>query len=549
LWLIVCSIRMPSTSSDLFTHVVPNAEGAALMHMQRTVEASLLWADSEESAGSADDYAVSVGDPRTGSSAPGYADRYGGVGIINNGGAGRGAYYRGRYLKGIGRTPLIGVGQRDWHSDGLLFVEEAARECILGNIAAFEFPWGGVRPTAVIDTGVRSDLGYRDPATNINRTLVVVRKPALRLAHLERALLYRGEEVFCGFVDEQRVRGNIARAIGRIGRESVLRTYIEGWYRWAEQCAYQFIHRIPQTSPSTSNVAIDGQLIDFGGSRALPCWSAYIPGAGLAPFGTEMAEIIRFLHSGGRDVLRRIAVDDDPAALSTFVERECLRRYSLMLVRQFLRLVGFRSVSIDDWMSSPSRSAQLTNAVNSLLKKYQSRHSYEMDWPADEMEWILPRFWDPTPPAALKPLREICDTLGCKSEPLVVRSRLRTRSRPMLNYNALSKDIYAALKVPAAAGHYGTEFQRYVAKATTSNRRDSWSEPALATPVGFISAGYQSFAIFRDRAGVLEAYLECPCDGLRRKAPLPKQILELSSNELVLEGGESLGIDAAELSL
>ena len=539
---------MLSNSSDLFTHVVPNAEGSSLLHMRRTVEASLLWADSEESAGSASDYAVSVGELH-GSVARGYADRYGGVGIINNGGAGRGAYYRGKYLKGIGRTPLIGVGQRDWHSDGLLFVEEAARECILGTIAAYEFPWGGVRPTAVIDTGVRPDLGYRDPATNINRTLVVVREPALRLAHLERALLYRGEEVFCGFVDEQRVRGNIARAIGRMGRESVLRTYIEGWYRWAEQCAYQFIHRIPQTSPSTSNVAIDGQLIDFGGSRALPCWSAYVPGAGLAPFGTEMAEVIRFLHSGGRDVLRRIAVDDDPSALSTFVERECLRRYSLMLVRQFLRLVGFRAVAIDDWMSSPSRYAQLKHAVNSLLEKCQSRHSYEMDWPADEMEWILPRFWDPTPPAALKPLRELCDALGCKGEPLVVRSRLRTRSRPMLNYNALGKDIYAALKSPAAAGDYGREFRQYVAKATTSNRRDSWSEPALATPVGFISAGYQSFAMFRDRAGGLEAHPECSSGGARRTSPTPKRVLEMSSNEIVLEGDEVLNVEAAELNL
>jgi hypothetical protein len=541
---------MALTSSELVEHVVQNEEGSVPLRMQRSRQAGLLWADGEESAAYACDYAVSVAESENDAiHTLGYADRYGGVGIINNGGAGRGAFFNGKYLKGIGRTPLIGVGQRDWHSDGLLFVEEAARECILGSIASLEFPWGGMRPTAVIDVGDKPDLGYRDPATNINRTLIVVREPALRLAHLERALLYRGEEVFCGLADEQRVQGNITRAIALLGREGLLRRYIEGWYRWAEQCAYQFIHRISQTSPSTSNVAIDGRLIDFGGSRTLPCWSAHIPGAGLAPFGTEMAQVVQFLQSGGRDVLRRIAVHDDPMALSTFIEKECMRRYSVMLVRQFLRIVGFRSIAIDDWLSSERRFAQLNEAVSALLKKHQSHHSYDIDWPMDEFRWALPRFWDPTPPAMLKPLRELCEALGCAEEPLVDRMRLRTRSRPALNYIALNKDIYAALKANIAAGDYGKEFRRYVARSITTNRRDSWSEPPLATPVGFISAGYQSFAVFRYPTGELEAHAEYGGEGQPLRSPSGKRVLELSPGEMILEDGEALEIEAAELLL
>lgn len=520
--------------------------------MRRIPDARVLWSESESEAclSSALDFAVSVtNDTNAALSATAYADRYGGVGIINNGGAGRGAFFGGSYLKGIGRTPLIGAGQRDWHSDGLLFVEEAARECVLGRISASELPWGGYAPTSVLDTGRLPDLHYRSSETNINRTLVVVREPVLRLAHFERALLYRGDEDFCGLADERRVNGNVRRAGELLGREELLTKFIEGWFRWAEQCAYQFIHRIPQSSPSTSNVALDGGLIDFGGSRAVPSWSAHVPGANLAPFGTEILEIYRFLHSGGRDVLRRIGRDDDPAALSVFIQRGCERRHAYELVRQFLRLVGYRRSKIDAWLTNPRRLRAMHAALLTLTRRCQARRSYAVDWTEDELDWIMPRFWDRNPPAELRELRSLCKSLGCQEEPLLERLRFRARSRPGLDYDEFNRDVFTALKPHTDGGDYAKQFRRFVTGTTLSNRRDCWHEPEMSAPIGFVAAGNRDYAVFRTPAGLLEACVDQSARERQLEASSPRRIMDLSDSELTFADGEVVPLDAVELSL
>lgn len=516
--------------------------------MRHVREAVLIWADTATSAASVLDYAVVVANPHEGEGdVVGYADRYGGMGLINNGGAGRGAFYKGRYLKGVGRTPLIGSGQRDWHSDGLLFVEEAARECIFGSLAALEAPWGGVRPIAVIDIGAKDDLRYRDSATNINRTLVVVREPTLRAAHLERALLYRGEETFGGMADEGRVAANISRMVSLLGSEGALKCYVRLWYRWAEQCGYHFVHRLPQSSPSTSNVAIDGRLIDFGGSRSLPDWSFHMTGAGLAPFGTEIDEIVRFLHSGGMDVIRRLSATEDPVALATFVEKECRRRYARVVVSEVMRLVGFRRTVVDRHLASAKLYGEFEQVVGTLIGRRRSRYPYEPDWSDGEVRWLLPRFWDRIPPRPLRRLRELSDAIVDHDEPMADRTRLRTRSRPELSFAALSARVYEELNPHAEGASYAGPFRKLVANAVTANRRDSAIEPQRGVPVGFIHTGYQSLALFRTPTGTMEAYEEFSTPRICGAPKVGLSVLDLSTEHVTLADGRTLAIQAAEL--
>ncbi|WP_338483271.1 hypothetical protein VRB67_13985 [Pseudomonas trivialis] len=119
-----------------------------------------------------------------------FAERYGGDGILNNGGGGRCGFDGIFHLKGLGTNQLVGARPRDAygnsHGNGFLSLDVAIYESIWGEIINVALPYGATRAAAVIDL----DEDFEEPDQTLPRGLLV-RMPAVRPAHFIRAVYFK----------------------------------------------------------------------------------------------------------------------------------------------------------------------------------------------------------------------------------------------------------------------------------------------------------------------------------------------------------------------
>lgn len=191
------------------------------------------------------------------------ADRYGGTGGAAHGGSGRTGVLGGFNAKGVGRTPLVPEGIDAAHASGVLPLHEALSEAIASEIAAAELPFGAVTTLAIL---VLDDLADKRQQPRA----VVVRENVIRPAHLERSIFF-GTSGFAGadqVVDAVRVRDAVHALVAKPAPFDPIACFS----RYARQIGHQRAHRLWQGRFLTSNVAIDGRLIDFGAFRSLPSW-------------------------------------------------------------------------------------------------------------------------------------------------------------------------------------------------------------------------------------------------------------------------------------
>lgn len=203
-----------------------------------------------------------------------YAERYGGGGIVRNGGGGR-CGFDGRYhLKGIGPNRLVGKDSDLAHGDGCLCLGTAVYESVWAEIINVALPYGAVRTLAVLDVGLEFDqLGRR-----LARGLLV-REPVVRPAHFIRAVYFK-EPAQSGLTeDAQRVRMAI-RQLGEFLPGAVTGSdvspearFADGMVELAKRYARQFAvaraKRITHLNVSASNLSIDGAWLDLSGTRVV----------------------------------------------------------------------------------------------------------------------------------------------------------------------------------------------------------------------------------------------------------------------------------------
>ncbi len=301
----------------------------------------------------------------------GVADRYGGAGLGFNGGSGRAVHIGGFYVKGVGRTPLLGARTDSSHATGVAFMAECVREVFWSQLVARHFPDGAVRVLALIDTGrtVRSE-GQNGREETL---CLLVRESFVRPAHFERAPLFTGEDGLGGVLDEARVQAH-ARAwdqhIGAAEWQAAVRRCVLAWSR---QLGYAFAHRIGTGAATTSNIDLMGRIADFGGFRTLPSWGRYELAIGDHPFGMEMQSILTGLHSmaarGGHGSF-------DGAELQMWLGRcaeEATVSYAGTVVREVLWLAGLEDNAIERCLSPGT---QVAIAVWHVIKEQQSLY-----WP------------------------------------------------------------------------------------------------------------------------------------------------------------------------
>ena len=212
-------------------------------------------------------------DSRDGEPASDYfADRYGGSGGAPHGGSGRCLVHGDFNAKGVGRTPLV-AEHVDWeHAHGFLSLVDAVREAVCAEIAASETPYGGVPIIAIIDTGAHY---ARDDDEAPQRGAIVVRPNFIRPAHFERSVFFgtAGSQTSDQFIDALRVRDAIRAVAERPGE---LQIQFDGpadmFRRLAEQLGATRALRLWQGRFLSSNLSIDGAMVDFGAFCATPTW-------------------------------------------------------------------------------------------------------------------------------------------------------------------------------------------------------------------------------------------------------------------------------------
>lgn len=506
--------------------LLSNAESSVQVRVTPLDDARLCWSsDNSFTQDDATDVAVRIS---ASGSQIAWADRYGGHGIGGNGGAGRAGLVGRHYLKGIGATPLIGRTADIFHSSGGAYLEEAVREAIFAEIFSAELPWGAVRTTAIIDT-LQDQIWDADPNSDSpvprERRVLIVREPRLRPAHFMRASHFTGEQENCGWHDTQRVRRHFDAVEQASGAGNFAKRLRRFWFRWTEQCAYQFVARLTQGPPTPSNVDMDGRLMDFGAATSLPDWSSAVVVPGEAEFGYEFGRLASYIsdfYAEHRD--REITGGADWKAYSGQLLTDCESRYYWAVGIEMLRLAGLRRETIEAKVASLPKRARLAKAAERAVSRYLRIFRSTIEHSSETSHWDFSSFWRDSVPTHLAALRAIADDIivGVHDEPVIERFRVRCQPRDRLYRESIRRRLHAAL--PPATEHtpVNAEAIRILIQTEILNgRRDSRYEPKRAHLCGFAAVDCAIFALFRNSVGDEFAIEERPSEAECDPVPIP----------------------------
>ncbi|MCP2021979.1 UNVERIFIED_ORG: hypothetical protein J2Y76_002894 [Pseudomonas reinekei] len=229
------------------------------------------------------------------------AERYGGDGILNNGGGGRCGFDGMWQLKGLGPNQLVGNDVDPRHGDGNLSLETAIYESIWSEIIQAVLPYGAIRTIAILDTGSEFDFG----GVMTPRGLLV-RQPVVRPAHFIRATYFRQKQLNTLGEDAQRVKAVIGKLVEFLPGASAPASsslverlqfgLLELAGRYAEQFAAARAKHIIHYNVSASNLSLDGAWLDLSEARL---FTSFINGdrTDVDRFNTEYLPSIQSLQS------------------------------------------------------------------------------------------------------------------------------------------------------------------------------------------------------------------------------------------------------------
>lgn len=201
------------------------------------------------------------------------AERYGGDGILSNGGGGRCGFDGLWQLKGLGPNQLVGKDVDADHGDGNLSLDSAIYESIWSEIINAALPFGAIRTVAVLDTG----RSFEERGISTPRGLLV-RQSVVRPAHFIRAIYFKEQQFDRLSEDALRVKSAIVKLIDFLPGAGVATTtsnmsdrlrlgLFELAARFAEQFAAAKAKHIIHYNVSASNLSLDGAWLDLSSTR------------------------------------------------------------------------------------------------------------------------------------------------------------------------------------------------------------------------------------------------------------------------------------------
>lgn len=449
--------------------------------------------------------------------ATGYADRYGGVGISTNGGSGRAALVNGYIVKGIGRTPLVGETVDAMHGSGGAYLEECLRETIFSEVVGAEFPHSAIPTLALIDTGMiqhwDNTATHWDDTADVpvaERRVLLVRACFVRPAHLERAPGFHSPNPKEGALDFKRVQHMFAELTKLLGAERLAAQCARFVRHWAEQLAYAYVHRLSPSGNSTSNICLDGALLDFGACAALPSWAQIMMIPGSPATGNELQTLEQAVHSlcyhFGRSLDPAFA---EPCTYEAIVT-EARAAYAKTLSVEMLRLCGIPRHLAQQGVDGPLRGA-IDGAVASVLARYRrERFDIYACTPEPKVTPDLNHVWANAPPPHLARLRAVLDTLACDADAASSNSGLLMRPRVGLYREEMKTVLHRLLAAGPQQGLSEQDFiSSLICSTVASGRRDTRNDMPGGVACGFAVAPRFSLALYRcSHTGALFAAIE-----------------------------------------
>ena len=323
------------------------------------------------------------------------ADRYGSTPGGPPAGGGHGGSGRtgtiGRFqIKGIGVTPLVGVNAKWDHAQGWAGLEEALTEAIMAEVVCEEFPYGGVPVIAVIDTGLFQHPPDSPP--NRYRRALMIRPAVLRPAHMQRAPLFL-ESIHGAVQEPQR---DVARTHQFIAHFQNLspseRRYLDLpsdlrhlARRLAVQAAFGDVHRLFGGGLFSSNVSLDGRIIDYGAMRALESWAKVSVHDHLSGFGSD-SDIIQTAMESLAFYAAKANKDDVSTPTASELREVADSTYRLYRSRYLASMWGIHT--------HPSGTNAARPIASILLKyfekqqRYKVRHNDRTHLPVPSSRWL-----------------------------------------------------------------------------------------------------------------------------------------------------------------
>jgi hypothetical protein len=231
-----------------------------------------------------------------------FADRYGGSGGATHGGSGRCGISGQLNIKGIGATPLVARPEvTDWaHSHGCAWITEAIREAVAAEIAYQEFPHRAIPVVAIIDSGILTSHAENNYDA---RRALIIRPNFVRLAHLQRSIYFgsAGHKNSDQYKDALRTEKAVQVVWGNDKNAKTIgvkcKTLRETMIKIADQLAFSYAHRLGLGGINSSNITVDGEIVDFGLFSSLPNWSKIYTNPSLPPFGQEWQSVLNIIKS------------------------------------------------------------------------------------------------------------------------------------------------------------------------------------------------------------------------------------------------------------
>lgn len=318
-----------------------------------------------------------------------YADRYGGDGIGNNGGSGRAANLGLVQVKGIGRTPLVGMETSFDHAHGGASINESIREAIWGEVLNRELPHGSNRIIAIIDSGTYThwDNNSKEPQA------LIVRMAPLRPAHFMEATLAKISLTD----DRERTRETSSYltkyflSLSTTTNANMPSRLYQGVSiyitRLAEQFATATAKQIYHGGLSHSNYDLSGQFLDYGTTTAQKYWHNIQILSHAARYGDEHSTAFKLFV---KDLLVEVSSYD--SNIDHLLEKNSIEKladlfkkaYRHQINIEFSRRAGFSEQNIKQQLSS-SRSL-----INLGMVLYQMAFLGAENINVDKNNYIVP---------------------------------------------------------------------------------------------------------------------------------------------------------------
>lgn len=427
-----------------------------------------------------------------------YADRYGGpIGTIH-GGSGRCGASGDFHAKGIGRTPLV-AAEADWyHSHGCMWLEEAIRETIYSQIARAEFPHSAVPVVAIIDCGLNIYYGENEPPGA--RRAIIVRPNFIRLSHLERSIYFgtAGSTTSDQYRDALRTKEVIQFFADRTSRGDnnliCTRNIEDTFSRIGRQIGFGWASRLFHGGYLSSNITVNGELLDFGSFRALPNWRKAYTAPNQPAFGDDVQMILASAHSIAF-YMSRYTQGKSPSSPPSSLRKQLQATTQRSAANQFECEIASLIAPIAVQSEILARSVR-----ESLVELFAEQQSYPVSYLLGErtggIPWVTntrPKEFRSTSPGRSEPLERL-DRLMMKIEKssdsgsLVRQNFMRSLRPRRLLFREQLLDLTERLLAGQSynAADFPIRLHRYIDRVVSAGRR-TWR---VANPQHLVMAHY-----------------------------------------------------------